>query len=79
MSMVKQGRIQRVVVVIAYISYLLALASGVGAYIKYQELGGEHPVTAALSATIVFFIGVGIVLHVIGRTDLPSLKVNTDE
>ncbi|OOZ40997.1 hypothetical protein BOW53_05600 [Solemya pervernicosa gill symbiont] len=73
--MAKKGKIQQAVVITAYINYLLAIGCMVLSYVKYQEHGSEHPVTAAFMASVVFFVGVGIVLHVIGRTNLPSLKV----
>jgi hypothetical protein len=38
-----------------------------------RELGGDDPVIASLGACVVFFIGGGIVLHVIGRANLPEL------
>jgi len=62
------------------LAYGAALAFYLGAVLclglllaKYGELGSEHPVIASLGASVVFFIGGGLVLHVIGRANLPSL------
>ncbi|MCM8882093.1 MAG: hemerythrin family protein [Candidatus Thiodiazotropha sp.] len=69
----KRRPIQKVLVVIAVISYLTAIACGVAAF--YFGKGTFDPITASLMASVVFFVGVGIVLHVIGNTDLPNLKI----
>ncbi|OOZ40243.1 hypothetical protein BOW52_06170 [Solemya elarraichensis gill symbiont] len=59
--------------VIAMVSYLAAVTCGVTAF----YLGGEasRPVLASLMASVVFFIGSGIVLHVIAAINMPDLKV----
>ena len=73
--MKKQNTAQKVSVVFAYIFYVLAFVSlGAVAYF-YQQHGGNHPAVAAWSAAIVFFIGGGIVLHVMGRADIPDFKI----
>lgn len=60
---------------LALLSYLAAFLSSVSFFYFRGELGGDDPVVASLGSTIVFFIGVGIVLHVMGRVDLPSLSL----
>jgi hypothetical protein len=50
----------------------LACALALGIWVKL--LGAQHPVIASLAASIVFFVGSGIVLYVIGRVDLPELR-----
>ncbi|MGB4334230.1 MAG: hypothetical protein WBJ41_05250, partial [Chromatiaceae bacterium] len=60
-------------------SYLCAVLCLVGVFIWLGELGSEHPVIASLGASLVFFVGVGIVLHVIGRANLPSLGFSQDK
>jgi len=72
--MAKQNRKQRVSVFFAYLFYLAALGCIVAvAWFAWKE-GGSSPTVAAFSASVVFFIGAGIVLHVMGRADLPNLK-----
>ncbi len=69
---------QRVAFAAAIAFYACALAS-IGALLLWVgDLGGDHPVIASLGASVVFFVGAGIVLHVIGRADLPSLRVGGD-
>ncbi|WP_457673291.1 hemerythrin family protein [Thiolapillus sp.] len=73
--MKKQNTTQKVSVAFAYIFYVLALAS-IGAVIYfYQQHGGNHPAVAAWAAAIVFFVGGGIVLHVMGRADIPDFRI----
>ena len=44
----------------------------------YLSDGTANPVVASMMASVVFFAGVGIVLQVIGSTNLPSLKVERE-
>lgn len=53
--------------------YACAILSLGGIIFRVGDLGGEHPIIASLGASVVFFIGGGIVLHVIGRAKLPYL------
>ncbi len=74
--MAKQNRKQRVSVFFAYLFYLCAIGSiGATAWFIWKE-GGMSPKVAAFSATIVFFVGAGIVLHVMGKANLPDLRLN---
>ena len=66
---------QKISFAIAILCYIAAVAC-VGATFHYHgQLGGKSPVVASLAATVVFFLGVGIVLHVIGRADIPDLRI----
>lgn len=56
------------------LSYVGAVATFIGIFIMKEEYGFEHPITSSFMASVVFFIGVGVVLQVIGTADLPSLK-----
>ena len=69
----RRGLGQRVAFGFALAFYLCAALCVAGFLLWYGELGGEHPVTASLGSSLVFFIGAGIVLHVIGHANLPSL------
>lgn len=74
--MAMKRRAQRISVILAYLFYLAALAC-VGAVFWFTaQLGGNHPAVAAFSASVVFFIGGGIVLHVMGKANLPDLRVD---
>lgn len=74
----KQPRTQKLTVLLAYASYLSAIACIVTLYLQSAD-GVYDSVAASLTASVVFFMGVGIVLHVIGKTDLPSMRLNNDE
>jgi hypothetical protein len=69
----KRRPIQKFLLVIAVISYLAAVGCGVAA--AYLGVGSGDPNVASLMASVVFFIGVGVVLHVMGSGHLPDLKV----
>ena len=71
--MKQRSMIQKVLMAIAVISYIAAIGCGIAA--GYLSDGTANPVVASMMASVVFFVGVGIVLHVIGSTNLPSLKV----
>ena len=68
-----RGLGQRVAFGSAVLFYLCALLSLAALFLWVGELGGDHPIIASLGASVVFFIGAGIVLHVIGRARLPEL------
>ncbi len=68
------------------ISYGLALLSYAGAvaltallafFDQSWDRGAEDSIIASMMAGVVFLIGVGIVLHVIGKANLPDLRVST--
>lgn len=66
-------RIQNMIVLVAFTSYIGAIVCGVFLYLRSPDSGFDE-IAASLSASIVFFMAVGIVLHVIGKTSLPSLR-----
>ncbi|MBK8639994.1 MAG: hypothetical protein IPN92_17575 [Chromatiaceae bacterium] len=74
-----RGLGQRIAYGVALGSYLCAVLCLAAVFIWLGELGSEHPVIASLGASLVFFVGVGIVLHVIGRANLPSLGFSQDK
>ena len=65
---------QKISFVIAILSYITGVGCALYAIIQGEEALGKS-VYASFLASVVFFGGVGIVLHVIGTADLPSLKV----
>jgi hypothetical protein len=75
----RRGFGQRLAFLCALGFYAGALACLTGLAVQLGPLGHEHPVIASLAASVVFFIGGGIVLHVIGRADLPDLRPDAAE
>lgn len=72
-NQLKQRRpFQKVLMAIAFISYFSAILCGGAAF--YFGEGSQDPIAASLMASVVFFVGVGIVLQVIGSSNLPNLK-----
>ncbi|MCF6283468.1 MAG: hypothetical protein L3J28_14915 [Candidatus Polarisedimenticolaceae bacterium] len=63
----------------AFLSYIGAVACFIGVFIMKADLGFDHPITSSFMASVFFFITMGIVLQVIGTTDLPSLRFDTNE
>ncbi|MBT3307891.1 MAG: hemerythrin family protein [Gammaproteobacteria bacterium] len=43
-----------------------------------QDTGTADSIIASMMAGIVFLIGVGIVLHVIGKANLPDLRIRKE-
>lgn len=64
---------QKVLLVIAAISYLAGALCGFA--VLFMSDASNDPVAASLMASVVFFVGVGIVLQVMGSGHLPDLKV----
>ena len=64
---------------IAYVTSLISFASAVVlVYILTtydQDTGTADSIVASMMAGVVFLGGVGIVLYVIGRADLPDLSI----
>lgn len=69
----KRGYIQKFLLVIAVINYLAAVACGIAA--GYPGTGFSDVVDASLMASVVFFLGVGIVLHVLANANIPDLRI----
>ncbi len=68
----RKGPLRTTLLVISVISFIAAVGCGVGAVYKGPTSG--DPVAAALMASVVFFIGVGVVVWVIARADLPDMR-----
>jgi predicted tellurium resistance membrane protein TerC len=77
--MKQRGIGQKIAFASAIIFYLCSIGCMIAAYYYTQQLGSDHPVVASLLASVVFCIGGGIVLHVIGKADLPDLKIQVDK
>lgn len=71
--------LQKVSLVSGYISFLLAVISGITWYLRDGTGGNNDPVSASLAAMAFFFFCVGIVLIVMGKADIPSFKFNKPE
>ena len=71
--MKKRRTFQKILMVIAMISYLAAVGCGIA--VAYRGVDMGDVIGASLMASVVFFVGVGIVLQVIGSVDLPDLKI----
>lgn len=63
---------QKIANVIAILCYTLGAASALGAMFYRAEVP-QDPVHASLMASVVFFIGCGVVLHVIGMARLAGV------
>ena len=75
--MKERKKIQKVLMGIAVISYVAAIACAMLA--AYLSDGTANPEVASYMASVVFFAGTGIVLHVISSTNLPSFKVEREK
>lgn len=75
----RRGLGQRISLGAAFLCYGLALASLGALGYWLGDLGGDHPVIASLGACVVFFVGAGVVLHVMGQANLPSLRFDRED
>ncbi|MES9965046.1 MAG: hypothetical protein ABW116_16080, partial [Candidatus Sedimenticola sp. 20ELBAFRAG] len=65
--MSKRKPFQKVLLILAGLSYIAAVGCGIAAGFVGEGLG--HPIAASFMASVVFFAGMGVVLHVIGVTN----------
>lgn len=72
----RKSVLQKVSTISAVVSFVLAFIAGVMLYLRLESVGSDNPVSASLMASTFFFIGVGIVLFIIGNADLPSFKID---
>ena len=56
----------------AILCYVAAVASAFAAFL-YQSTWSDDPVRASLIAAVVFFVGYGVVLHIIGTGRLKGV------
>ncbi len=71
----KKSILQQSALYFAALSFISALVCSVFLYFKIQTIGWEHPVSASFLAGIIFFLSMGFVFFVIGKTDLPSFRL----
>lgn len=68
---------QRVALVAAVLCYIAATACALAAWL-YDSATPNDPIRASLMASVVFFVGCGIVLQVIGNARLKGILSETD-
>jgi len=67
---------QKISIGVALFCYTAAMGCLGALFYWNGKLGSDHPVISSLGASVVFFLGAGIVLHVIGKANLPDLKID---
>jgi len=75
----RKGMLQKISLVSAVISFVLAIITGVFLYLRLESVGSDNPISASLMASTFFFICVGVVLSVMWKTDIPSFKIESPE
>ena len=70
----KKSVLQKSALWFAAASFIGALVCATYLWLKIQTIGWEHPISASFLAGIIFFISIGFVFFVIGKTNLPSFK-----
>ena len=75
----RKGILQKISLISAVVSFVLALTSGVLLYLRLESVGSDNPISASFMASTFFFICVGVVLTIIGKADIPSFKIDSSE
>ncbi len=75
----KKGLGQRIAYGMALVSFASAVVLSYILFTYDQDTGVADSIIASMMAGIVFLCGVGIVLYVIGRADLPDLSIPREE
>lgn len=71
----KSRLLKKVALIVGRLCFLIAVVCGVFLYLKIDELGAGHPISASFLASIFFFTFVGILLSIIGKANIPDLKI----
>jgi hypothetical protein len=69
--------LQKTALIAGKLSFLIAIVSAVFLYLKVNELGSDHPISASFLASLFFFSFVGILLSIIGKADIPDLSIRS--
>ena len=69
---VNKTPVQKVVYVVAILCYLCAAGCVVAAFL-YESAQTNDPIRASLMAAVVFFVGCGVVLHVMATARLKGV------
>ena len=77
--MKKRGIGQKIAWISAIVFYFCGIVCVIAAFYYNRQLGSDNPIVASLMASVIFCIGGGIVLHVIGKVDLSNLKIQSDK
>ena len=75
----KKGMLQKISLVAALLSLVLAVVSGIFLYFRLAGTGSDNPLSASLMASTFFFLCVGAVFAVMGHANLPSFKLDASE
>jgi hypothetical protein len=75
----KKSALQKSTVYFGASSFIASVVSVVYLYLNIDALGWENPISASLLASSFFFAFVGVVLMIIGNSNIPSFKVNDSE
>ncbi len=57
--------------------FIASLVCGAFLYIKVNELGADHPISASFLASMFFFFFVGFLLTIVGKADVPDLRISS--
>lgn len=74
-----KGVLQKLSILSAGLSFILAVCSGVFLYFRLASVGSDNPISASLMASTFFFVCVGAVLAVMGTANLPSFRMDASE
>lgn len=75
----KPSLLQKISSAIGVLSFLAAITCAVLLYLRMDEAGMNNPLSASLLASIFFFFFVGIVLTIVGRTNIPHFKFDASD
>jgi len=68
----KPNLVQKIVLLLAWLCYAAAAGFVIATFVYQPERSGD-PIHASFMASVIFFAGCGIVLHVIARSRLRGL------
>jgi len=75
----KRHILQKITLFIGVVCFMLSLVCGVFLYLKVNELGADHPISASFLGSMFFFFFVGFLLTIVGKADVPDLRISSLE
>jgi len=73
----QRNLLQKITLIIGKLCFVMSVVSGIFLYIKVDEIGMGHPISASLLASIFFFLFVGILLSIVGSANVPNLRFSS--
>lgn len=70
---------QRVSLFSGKLSFVISVLCGIALYLRVDEVGYQNPISASLLGSLFFFLFVGVLLTIVGKSDIPSFRFDDED